>query len=169
MAVAIAVMFAALTACSSGSSPAPAAPIGGQAAGGSGSAASPPTDTAASTDTAAPAPSLTGPCADGTCEIKVTAGDAVVVPERYGLGPIEVKAIRRDSVEMVAPVTGMGFSISNCDGGGTVVSGGGGGVRMDCAKGITATINDAMSLQVLRITGDTAIIRIEPTGDAKSG
>ncbi|WP_406675153.1 hypothetical protein WBK31_16270 [Nonomuraea sp. N2-4H] len=40
---------------------------------------------------------------------------------------------------------------------------------MDCAKGITATINDAMSLQVLRITGDTAIVRIEPTGDAKSG
>ncbi|MFG1694658.1 hypothetical protein [Nonomuraea sp. NPDC049309] len=167
MAVAVAVVLAALTACSS-ESPA-AVPAGGQA-GGSGSAVSPAADTAspvgaaALADAAAPTPALTGPCADGTCEIEVTAGDVVTVPERYGLGPIDVKAIRQESVEMVAPVTGMGFSIANCDGGGTVVSGGGGGVLMDCAKGVTATINDAMSLEVLKIDGDTAVVRIEPAG-----
>ncbi|MEU9189554.1 hypothetical protein AB0D14_34435 [Streptomyces sp. NPDC048484] len=116
------------------------------------------------TETATPSPTPTGPCADGTCEIEVTAGDVVTVPEKYGLGPIEVKAITGDRVEMVAPLTGSGFSVSGCAGGGGVSSEGGGGVGLSCGQGPAATINDAMSLQVVEILDTAAVLRIEPAG-----
>ncbi|TDC22950.1 hypothetical protein E1265_14210 [Streptomyces sp. 8K308] len=89
-------------------------------------------------------------------------GDVVTVPETYGLGPIEVLGITDGAVEMVAPVTGSGFSVSGCSGGGAVSSGGGGGVGLNCDEGSVATINDAMTLEVVEIQDTTAVLRIEP-------
>ncbi|TDB70160.1 hypothetical protein [Micromonospora sp. KC721] len=91
-------------------------------------------------------------------------GDVVAVPERYGLGPIEVTAITGAAVEMVAPLTGSGYSVSGCSGGGGVSSQGGGGVGMSCKVGTVATINDVMSLEVVEIGDTTAVLRIEPAG-----
>ncbi|GGX18195.1 hypothetical protein [Streptomyces lomondensis] len=91
-------------------------------------------------------------------------GDVVTVPERYGLGPIEVKAITGGEVEMVAPLTGSGYSVSGCSGGGGVSSEGGGGVVLRCGEGPAATINDAMSLKVVDILDTAAVLRIEPVG-----
>ncbi|MFI7413674.1 hypothetical protein ACIBU0_33960 [Streptomyces sp. NPDC049627] len=88
----------------------------------------------------------------------------MAVPERYGLGPIEVTAITGGAVEMVAPLTGSGYSVSGCSGGGGVSSEGRGGVRLSCGKGPAATINDAMSLEVVEIRGTAAVLRIEPAG-----
>lgn len=91
-------------------------------------------------------------------------GDVVAVPERYGLGPIEVTAITAAAVEMVAPLTGSGYSVSGCSGGGGVSSQGGGGVGMSCEVGTVATINDVMSLEVVEIGDTVAVLRIEPAG-----
>lgn len=91
-------------------------------------------------------------------------GDVVAVPERYGLGPIEVTAITAAAVEMVAPLTGSGYSVSGCSGGGGVSSQGGGGVEMSCKVGTVATINDVMSLEVVEIGDTVAVLRIEPAG-----
>ncbi|KUL23316.1 hypothetical protein ADL12_39910 [Streptomyces regalis] len=91
-------------------------------------------------------------------------GDVVTVPETYGLGPIEVTAITGSRVEMVAQLTGSGFSVSGCSGGGGVSSEGGGGVRLSCGEGPAATINDAMRLQVVQIRDTAAVLRIEPAG-----
>ncbi|WP_241911193.1 hypothetical protein [Streptomyces sp. DH-12] len=109
-----------------------------------------------------PSPSPTGPCADGSCEITVGAGDVVEVPGTYGLGPIEVTAVAGDEVEMVAPVHGSGYSIAGCSGGGGVTSHGGGGVRLRCGEGPAATLNDVMSLEVVEVRGRTAVLRIAP-------
>ncbi|MGW4792883.1 hypothetical protein ACWEPC_10780 [Nonomuraea sp. NPDC004297] len=113
---------------------------------------------------AASEPAPAGLCADGTCEIKVSVGDVVTVPDTYGLGPIEVTAITGEAVEMVAPLTGSGFSIAGCSGGGGVSSDGGGGVRMSCGQGAAATVNDAMRLEVVKIGDTAAVLRIEPAG-----
>ena len=86
----------------------------------------------------------------------------MTVPKEYGLGPIRVTAIARGEVEMVAPLTGPGFSISGCNGGGGVSSEGGGGVRLSCSRGTMATINDAMSLKVVKILDTAAVLRIQP-------
>ncbi|GAA1707764.1 hypothetical protein GCM10009680_55690 [Streptomyces yatensis] len=156
LAVVAAVVFAALTSCSPGTSdgsPAEGRPSGS----GSGS---PPTPT----ESATPSPSPTGPCADGTCEIEVAAGDVVTVPATYGLGRIKVTAITGGEVEMVAQLTGSGFSVSGCSGGGGVSSEGGGGVGLSCGEGPAATINDAMSLEVVKIHGTAAVLRIKPAG-----
>ncbi|MGN9763248.1 hypothetical protein [Streptomyces sp. SD31] len=88
----------------------------------------------------------------------------MTVPETYGLGPIEVTAITGGEVEMVARLTGSGFSVSGCSGGGGVSSEGGGGVRLSCGEGPAATINDAMSLDVVEILDTTAALRIAPAG-----
>jgi hypothetical protein len=45
-----------------------------------------------------------------------------------------------------------------------VSSEGGGGVGLSCGKGTAATINDAMSLEVVEILDTAAVLRIEPTG-----
>ncbi|WP_240661216.1 MULTISPECIES: hypothetical protein [unclassified Streptomyces] len=154
-AVIAAMLLAALTACSSDSSD-------------TSTAADTPTPTTAtpapSTAASTPTPSPTGPCADGTCEVEVEVGDKVNVPDTYGLGPIEVRAISDGTVEMAAPLTGTGYSISGCSGGGGVSSAGGGGVGMSCDKGTVATINDVMSLEVVTTTDTTAVLRIGPTG-----
>lgn len=149
-----AVLLAALTACSSDSSDDSTA------------AATPtPTPTTSATPTPTPSsPGPTGPCADGTCEVEVEVGDKVSLPDTYGLGPIEVRAITDGTVEMTAPLTGSGYSISGCSGGGGVSSAGGGGVGMSCDKGTVATINDTMSLEVVNTTATTAVLHIEPTG-----
>jgi hypothetical protein len=89
-------------------------------------------------------------------------GDVVAVPERYGLGPIKVEAITADAVKMAATLTKPGYSIAGCSGGGGVFSEGGGGVEISCAKGIVATINDVMSLEVVKIDGAVAVLRIDP-------
>jgi hypothetical protein len=102
--------------------------------------------------------------ANGTCQIEVTVGDVVAVPEGYGLGPIEITAITAAAVEMFAPLTGSGYSISGCSGGGGVSSQGGGGVRMSCKAGTVATINDVMKLEIVEIGATTAILRIKPAG-----
>ncbi|WKX15809.1 hypothetical protein [Streptomyces sp. NL15-2K] len=88
----------------------------------------------------------------------------MTVPETYGLGPIEVTAITGSRVEMVAPLTGSGYSVSGCSGGGGVSSAGGGGVGLSCGKGTAATINDAMSLEVVEILDTAAVLRIKPAG-----
>ncbi|MEW1602354.1 hypothetical protein [Streptomyces sp. NPDC093808] len=115
-----------------------------------------------SSPTPPPSPSPTGPCADGSCEITVGAGDVVEVPGTYGLGPIEVTAVAGDEVEMIAPVHGSGYSIAGCSGGGGVTSHGGGGVRLRCGEGPAATLNDVMSLEVVEVRGRTAVLRIAP-------
>jgi hypothetical protein len=91
-------------------------------------------------------------------------GDVVTVPETYGLGPIEVTAITGGAVEMVAPLTGSSYSVSGCSGGGGVSSAGGGGVGLSCEEGTVATLNDAMSLEVVEILDTAAILRVEPAG-----
>ncbi|MGS2589333.1 hypothetical protein [Streptomyces hebeiensis] len=88
----------------------------------------------------------------------------MTVPETYGLGPIEVTAISGGEVEMVARLTGSGFGVSGCSGGGGVSSEGGGGVRLSCGEGPAATVNDAMSLEVVEILDTAAVLRIEPAG-----
>ncbi|KUN60376.1 hypothetical protein AQJ46_37840 [Streptomyces canus] len=91
-------------------------------------------------------------------------GDAVTVPEAYGLGPIKVTAIAGGKVDMVAQLAGSGYSISGCSGGGSVSSDGGGGVGFSCGEGPAATINDAMSLKVVSIMDAAAVLRIKPAG-----
>ncbi|MGC9540012.1 hypothetical protein [Streptomyces sp. UG1] len=86
----------------------------------------------------------------------------MTVPETYGLGPIEVTAITGGRVEMAALLTGSGVSVSGCAGGSSVSSKGGGGVRLSCGEGPAATINDAMSLQVVEILDTAAVLRIKP-------
>ncbi|MEW2320296.1 hypothetical protein AB0926_03945 [Streptomyces griseoincarnatus] len=117
---------------------------------------------ASSTPTPSASPSPTGPCADGSCEVTVGAGDVVEVPASYGLGPIEVTAVGGDDVEMVAPVHGSGYSIAGCSGGGSVTPQGGGGVRLRCGTGPAATVNDVMRLTVVEVRGKTAVLRIAP-------
>lgn len=151
----VAAVFALLVSCSSDSSggaPAESRP------GGSGAESS----VSGPAETDPPSPLPTGPCADGTCEVEVAVGDVLVVPEAYGLGPIEVTAISGDEVEMVAPLTGSGFSVAGCSGGGGTSSNGGGGVTMKCGTGPAATINDAMSLKVAEIRKAAAVLRIGP-------
>lgn len=91
-------------------------------------------------------------------------GDVVTVPERYGLGPIKVTAITGDEVEMVAPLTGSGYGVSGCSGGGGVSSEGSGGVGLSCGEGPAATINGAMSLKVVEILDAAAVLRIAHVG-----
>ncbi len=161
LAVVVAVVFAALTSCSSDSSdgsPAKGRPSGSNS--GSSASDSAPTPT----ETATPSPSPTGPCADGTCEIEVAEGDILTVPAKYGLGQVKVTAITGSEVKMAAQLTGSGFSVSGCSGGGGVSSEGGGGVGLNCGKGPAATINDAMSLKVVEIHDTAAVLRIEPAG-----
>ncbi|WP_405856912.1 hypothetical protein OG407_09670 [Streptomyces sp. NBC_01515] len=88
----------------------------------------------------------------------------MTVPEKYGLGPIKVTAITGSEVEMVAPLTGSGFSVSGCSGGGGVSSEGSGGVSLNCGEGPAATINNAMSLKVVDILDTAAVLRIGPVG-----
>lgn len=94
----------------------------------------------------------------------VAVGDVIAVPDKYGLGPIEIVAITEEEVEMSAPLTGSGYSASGCSGGGGTSSNGGGGVWLSCGEGTAATINDAMSLEVVEIREDAAVLRIEPAG-----
>jgi hypothetical protein len=91
-------------------------------------------------------------------------GDVIAVPERYGLGPIEVTAITAGAVEMVAPLTGSGYSVSGCSSGGGVSSQCRGGVKLNCTVGTVATINDVMSLEVVEISATIAVLRIKPAG-----
>lgn len=91
-------------------------------------------------------------------------GDVVTVPERYGLGPIRVTAIADGKVGMAAQVTGSGYSVSGCSGGGGVSSEGEGGVGFSCGEGPAATINNAMSLKVVDIRDTAAVLDIEPAG-----
>ena len=88
----------------------------------------------------------------------------MTVPEAYGLGPIKVTAIAGGKVDMVAQLTGSGYSISGCSGGGSVSSNGEGGVGFSCGEGPAATINDAMSLKVVSIMDAAAVLRIKPAG-----
>ncbi|KAB8169997.1 hypothetical protein FH609_006625 [Streptomyces sp. 3MP-14] len=86
------------------------------------------------------------------------------VPPDYGLGPIEVTAITEDGVELAAPLTGSGFGVAGCSGGGGVSTAGGSGIGLRCGVGPPATINDVMSLEVVEVDGASAVLRIEPAG-----
>ncbi|MGW0902968.1 hypothetical protein [Streptomyces sp. NPDC002853] len=88
----------------------------------------------------------------------------MTVPAKYGLGPIKVVAITGGKVEMTAALTGTGYSVSGCSGGGSVSSQGGGGVSFSCGEGPAATINDAMKLKVAEVLDASAALRIEPAG-----
>ncbi|MBI0293173.1 hypothetical protein JBE04_01345 [Streptomyces sp. PRKS01-29] len=88
----------------------------------------------------------------------------MTVPAAYGLGRIKVTAVTGDEVQLVAQLTGSGFSVSGCSGGGGVSSEGGGGVGLSCGEGPAATINDVMSLKVVEIRPAAAVLRIEPAG-----
>lgn len=88
----------------------------------------------------------------------------MTVPDKYGLGPIKVKAIADGKVDMTAAVTGDGYSVAGCSGGGAVSSGGGGGVEFKCGQGPAATINDVMSLKVVDIRDGAAVLSIKPAG-----
>ncbi len=149
-------LFAVLTACSSSDG----SPAEGKARPSGSGSTSDPAHPPTRSSTPSPAPS--GPCADGTCEIKVAVGDVVNVPAAYGLGPIKVTAISGGKVDMVAGLTGSGYSVSGCSGGGSVSSAGGGGGGLSCEKGPAATINDAMSLKVVDVLDAAAVLRIEP-------
>jgi hypothetical protein len=159
VAIVVAFVFAALTSCSSDSSD--KGPAEGRSRG-SGSEATASGTGSSPTETDTPSPAPTGPCADGRCEIEVAVGDVVTVPAKYGLGPIKVTAITGGKVEMAAPLTGSGYSVSGCSGGGSVSSEGNGGVRFICGEGPAATVNDAMSLKVVEIQDTAAILRIAP-------
>jgi hypothetical protein len=158
-AVAVAVAacaFAALTSCSSNPSNGPALEA---------KPSSPPTTTSpqqSPTHSPKPTPTPSGPCGDGRCDIKVAVGDVLTLPPTYGLGPVKVTAIGGGKVDMTAPVTGSGYSISGCSGGGSVSSDGGGAVSFSCAEGPAATINEAMTLKVTRITPRSATLTINP-------
>ncbi|MER6917988.1 hypothetical protein [Streptomyces spiralis] len=65
---------------------------------------------------------------------------------------------------MTARLTGSGYSISGCSGGGGVSSEGEGGVGFSCGEGPATTINDAMSLKVVDILDAAAVLRIKPAG-----
>ncbi|MFG2470409.1 hypothetical protein ACGFXB_33835 [Streptomyces canus] len=73
-------------------------------------------------------------------------------------------AIAGGEVDMVAELTGSGYSISGCSGGGSVSSNGGGGVAFSCGEGPAATINDAMSLKIVSIMDASAVLSIKPAG-----
>src|SRR3569833_4488620 len=111
--VVAACVVAVLTSCSSDSSDGSSADQGRADASGSRTASVP-------SKTATPSPSPTGPCADGHCEGTVAVGDTVVVPEKYGLGPIEVTAIGDERVDMAVVLFGLGFCVVGCSGGGGV-------------------------------------------------
>jgi hypothetical protein len=147
--VAAVLVCAAVTSCSADTAP------------GFGSAPSAVGSTPVLTPVVTPSPSPSGDsCADGTCQVEVTVGDVVTVPERYGLGPIEVTAIGDAEVGLTASLTGSGYSMSGCSGGGGVFAPGGGGVEMSCRVGVLATINDAMILEVVEIDDRAAVLRI---------
>ncbi|MFI6937715.1 hypothetical protein ACIBI4_00470 [Streptomyces sp. NPDC050418] len=88
----------------------------------------------------------------------------MAIPASYGLGPLTVKGIAGKSVELTAPLTGSGYSISGCSGGGGTSSNGGGGVVLRCDKGTVAVINDTMNLQVIMVQSASAELRIKPAG-----
>lgn len=88
----------------------------------------------------------------------------MTVPDRYGLGPMKVTAIADGKVTMVSKVTGSGYSVSGCSGGGAVSSEGEGAVSFTCGTGPAATINDAMSLTVVDVRDGAALLSIKPAG-----
>ncbi|MFI5908589.1 hypothetical protein [Dactylosporangium sp. NPDC051541] len=155
--IAAAVVLTALTSCQASDAPT-AAPTPTRPATAS-STAPPPIPSSA-----IPSPAPTGPCATGTCRLEVKVGDAVTVPDRYGLGPIQITAITPSSVEMTAPLTGSGFSVTGCSGGGGVSSQGGGGVALTCRLNTPGTINNAMILEIAEIHAPTAVLTIKPAG-----
>lgn len=131
--------------------------------------------TAPSSPTASPSPSMPVPadgenrraCADdGSCEIRVTGPVTIPMPDRLGLGPIEVTEIGAREVALVAPITGSQFSSSG-DGGGCSATftgpGAGTSARMDvtCPAGGETVVN-TVSIGVAGIEDGAAVIRIRP-------
>ncbi|MEU1854341.1 hypothetical protein ABZ499_35145 [Streptomyces sp. NPDC019990] len=88
----------------------------------------------------------------------------MTVPARYGLGSIKVTSIAGGKVDMFAQLTGSGYSVSGCSGGGGVSSAGEGGVGFSCREGPAATINNAISLKGVDILEAAAVLRIKPAG-----
>ncbi|MEV5829182.1 hypothetical protein AB0L25_26840 [Spirillospora sp. NPDC052242] len=155
-----------LAACSSGE------PDSERAAGPTSAA---PTTTAPATPAASPSPSMPVPadgedrraCADdGSCEIKVTGPVTIPMPDRLGLGPIEVTEIGARDVAFVAPLTGSRFASSG-DGGGCSATftgpGAGTSARMDvtCPPGGETVVN-TVTIGVVGIEDGAAVIRIRP-------
>ncbi|MGP4112162.1 hypothetical protein ACTWP5_14750 [Streptomyces sp. 4N509B] len=132
----------------------------------------PPTPSPTPTPTPSPTPTLPEPadgengdaCADGTCEVRVTEGATLPVPQSYGLGPIEVTGVTEDVVELFGPMTqaryasdgGCSMSIT----GPTATSPG--FLALSCPAGNTGIVNEAMSVEVVGVLDGAAVLRIEP-------
>lgn len=102
-------------------------------------------------------------CADGTCEVRVSAEASVPVPDRFGLGPLTVTAISGGTVMLFAPLTQSDFS---SDGGCEASFTGPGAdssayAQMTCGRGAKAVVNQ-MRLQVVDVRDGAAILRIRP-------
>lgn len=159
---AAAALLTSLTSCSSSGAPAAT----GSAAPSASPAGSPPAATAS------PTPSLpeaadgtkTRACRDGRCEIRLSGRSTVPLPEKSGLGDIEVISVKNQTLTMVVPLNQGRFSSEGgCNAaitGGTPVSVG--YATLSCRAGEGTTIN-AMRLEVLGIVGKSAVIRIQPS------
>lgn len=122
----------------------------------------------ASSPTPSPTPPADGDnaraCADGTCEIRVTAPATVPLPARFGLGPIEVIAVDARTVTMVAPLLQPEFSSDGgCESAFTGPAANSSAyVSLTCHTGDKTVINK-MNLQAVGVTGRAAVLRIRPT------
>ncbi|MDT0347013.1 hypothetical protein [Streptomyces litchfieldiae] len=169
-AVVIAAVLAALTSCSSDGDPAADQPS--EPAAQTSEDPAPPTPTPTPSPSPSPSPSLPEPadgenaeaCADGTCEIRVTEGASLPVPQSFGLGPIEVISVNEEEVQLFGPMTQSRYS---SDGGCSMSITGPtatspGFLGLTCPAGNTGIINDAMSLEVVGILDAAAVLRIQP-------
>ncbi|WP_189935974.1 hypothetical protein [Streptomyces sulfonofaciens] len=156
-----------LTACTPDASPPGGAPSSTHAP--STSAAARPDSGPATTPAASPTPSLpvaadgrnAGSCADGTCEVRVTASVEVPLPARFGLGPVRVTAIDARTVTLSARLTQSQFS---SDGGcSSAITGPAANapahVDLTCHVGEKAVVNK-MHLTVVGIAEHAAVLRI---------
>lgn len=103
-------------------------------------------------------------CADGSCEIRVAGQVTVELPERFGLGSIQVTGVNTKTVTMVVPLAQSEFS-SDGGCGGTITGGSGtapGYVAMACHAGEKTVLNE-MSLEVRGIAEGAAVLRVRPT------
>ncbi|MEO3752458.1 hypothetical protein [Streptomyces sp. B6B3] len=130
--------------------------------------------TASASPSPSPSPTLPEPadgentqaCADGTCEVRVTGPIVVLVPERIGVGSLEVTSIEEDRISMTALLTGTSMSTDSpqgvCSFGVTTSSDyGPGHVDISCPAGHEAVVN-GLSVEVAGIVDGAAVLRFRP-------
>lgn len=171
LSVAVTGALAVLAACSSDDPDPDAAGASERSPADSPTASAPSPSGAPTSPTASPTPSLPRPsdgtnaraCADGTCEIRVSGPVSVPLPERFGLGSVEVVSVDDTTVTMIAPLTRSEFS---SDGGcSSMITGpganSGGHVSLTCHSGEKAVVN-ALDLEVVGIVDQAAVLRLRP-------